>query len=109
VGERLGTTKGADGWDPRGSEREIHERLVSTDGKGPPRSGKEGARARENRRRQDWPTGQREGREHACEGGGGGVGPAAWASWAELSFFLFREFLMPFLFIFSRVFNSNSN
>jgi hypothetical protein len=36
------------------------------------------------------------------------VGPA-WANWAELVFSIFREFLMPFLFIFSRVFNSNSN
>jgi hypothetical protein len=61
VGERLGTVEGADGWDPRGSEREIHKRAVNTDGKGPPHSGKEGARAQENRRRQDWPTGQREG------------------------------------------------
>jgi hypothetical protein len=42
VGERLGTTEGADGWDPRGSEMEIHERTVNTDGKGPPRSGREG-------------------------------------------------------------------
>jgi hypothetical protein len=30
-------------------------------------------------------------------------------SWAELAFPIFLEFLMPFLFIFSRVFNSNSN
>ena len=29
--------------------------------------------------------------------------------WAELSFPIFLEFLLPFLFIFSRVFNSNSN
>jgi hypothetical protein len=29
--------------------------------------------------------------------------------WAELAFPIFLEFLMPFLFIFSRVFNSNSN
>jgi hypothetical protein len=33
----------------------------------------------------------------------------AWANWAELGFSIFREFLRPFLFIFSRVFNSNSN
>jgi hypothetical protein len=33
----------------------------------------------------------------------------AWANWAELAFSIFREFLMPFLFILSRVFNSNSN
>jgi hypothetical protein len=29
--------------------------------------------------------------------------------WAELAFSFFLEFLLPFLFIFSRVFNSNSN
>jgi hypothetical protein len=29
--------------------------------------------------------------------------------WAKLAFPIFLEFLMPFLFIFSRVFNSNSN
>jgi hypothetical protein len=31
-------------------------------------------------------------------------GPA----WAEMAFSIFLEFLLPFLFIFSRVFNSNS-
>jgi hypothetical protein len=36
------------------------------------------------------------------------AGPT-WAKWAKLGFSNFREFLMPFLFIFSRVFNSNSN
>jgi hypothetical protein len=30
-------------------------------------------------------------------------------TWAELAFSIFLEFLLPFLFIFSRVFNSNSN
>jgi hypothetical protein len=34
-----------------------------------------------------------------------GAGPA-WAKWAEMVFSISREFLMPFLFIFSRVFNS---
>jgi hypothetical protein len=29
--------------------------------------------------------------------------------WAELAFPIFLEFLLPFLFIFSRVFNTNSN
>jgi hypothetical protein len=29
-------------------------------------------------------------------------------TWAELAFSIFLEFLLPFLFIFSRVFNSNS-
>jgi hypothetical protein len=35
-------------------------------------------------------------------------GPAG-LTWAEMEFSFFLEFLMPFLFIFSRVFNSNSN
>jgi hypothetical protein len=30
-------------------------------------------------------------------------------AWAEMAFSFFLEFLLPFLFIFSRVFNSNSN
>jgi hypothetical protein len=30
-------------------------------------------------------------------------------TWAEISFSFFLEFLLPFLFIFSRVFYSNSN
>jgi hypothetical protein len=30
-------------------------------------------------------------------------------TWADLAFSIFMEFLLPFLFIFSRVFNSNSN
>jgi hypothetical protein len=29
-------------------------------------------------------------------------------AWAEMAFSIFLEFLLPFLFIFSRVFNSNS-
>jgi hypothetical protein len=29
--------------------------------------------------------------------------------WAEMAFSFFMEFLLPFLFIFYRVFNSNSN
>jgi hypothetical protein len=29
--------------------------------------------------------------------------------WVEMAFSFFLEFLLPFLFIFSRVFNSNSN
>jgi hypothetical protein len=30
------------------------------------------------------------------------------STWAEMAFSIFLEFLLPFLFIFSRVFNSNS-
>jgi hypothetical protein len=42
------------------------------------------------------------------DAGARGTGPA-WAKWAEMAFSISREFIMPFLFIFSRVFNSNSN
>jgi hypothetical protein len=35
-------------------------------------------------------------------------GWACWVDWAEMGCSIFREFLMSFLFIFSRVFNSNS-
>jgi hypothetical protein len=51
----------------------------------------------------------------ACqEQGRAGTGARAWAGlnglpWAELAFPIFLEFLLSFLFIFSRVFNSNSN
>jgi hypothetical protein len=36
-----------------------------------------------------------------------GAGPAS-AKWAKMAFSIFLECLLPFLFIFSRVFNSNS-
>jgi hypothetical protein len=100
--------EGSNWWGPRASERER-------------------ARVRGKRSRQDWPTRQQEGErgesERAEQADRWGrlsarasararaharVGPA-WANWAELGFSIFREFLMLFLFIFSRVFNSNSN
>jgi hypothetical protein len=80
-------------------------------------------RAREQRRRQAGPTEQR-GREGArvCAGRRGPpirhkdaraqARAGAWLNgllWAELAFPIFLEFLLPFLFIFFRVFNSNSN
>jgi hypothetical protein len=55
-----------------------------------------------------WTAGGREGRE----GARAWVRTGAWLSgstWAELGFSIFREFLIAFIFIFSRVFNSNSN
>jgi hypothetical protein len=36
------------------------------------------------------------------------AGPT-WAKWAKLAFSISKEFLSAFLFIFSRVFDSNSN
>jgi hypothetical protein len=80
---------------------------------------------REEWRRQTWSTGQREReRERERERGRAGwrrqAGPACQAprargaglngpTWVELAFLFSREFLIAFLFIFSRVFNSNSN
>jgi hypothetical protein len=60
--------------------------------------GREGDNARA--RQTDSQRGQVRGRAQA--------GPT-WAKWAKLGFSNFMEFLMPYLFIFSRVFNSNSN
>jgi hypothetical protein len=37
------------------------------------------------------------------------AGWACWLTWAEMGFSTYLEFLVPFLFIFSRVFNSNPN
>jgi hypothetical protein len=42
-------------------------------------------------------------------GARGRVRLAKWAALGRISFFFFLEFLIVFLFIFSRVFNSNSN
>jgi hypothetical protein len=49
--------------------------------------------------------GARVGTEGARVRGAGLSGP----TWAELGFSIFKEFLIAFLFIFSRVFKSNSN
>jgi hypothetical protein len=84
------------------------------------------AHEREEWHRQTWPTGQREregerARRLAPTGGtrlSGTEGARARAraqaglnglTWAELAYLFSREFLIAFLFIFSRVFNSNSN
>jgi hypothetical protein len=102
VGERLGMT---DRWGRRDRERGC--------------GGKE-------RRRQLSPTEQREregvsalrlaptggARLSGTQGARAGLRARAGLSglvWAEMAFSFFLEFLLPFLFIFSRVFNSNSN
>jgi hypothetical protein len=59
-------------------------------------------RGRSGLRRQAGSACQAQGRAGARAGLNG-------LSWAELAFPIFLEFLLPFLFIFSRVFNSNSN
>jgi hypothetical protein len=86
-----------------GQRGEIRERAVNTDGKGPPGSGREWARARGNWRQHSDPTEQREGEREGARRPApiGGVRP----NWV---FSIFKEFLTAFLFIFSRVFNSNS-
>jgi hypothetical protein len=43
-----------------------------------------------------------------ARGGGGGARPDG-PTWAEMAFPFSREFIIAFLFIFHRVFNSNSN
>jgi hypothetical protein len=82
VGERLGTRRGLTSGATRQRERSREEK----------------------RCRQIGPTEQRE-RERERARGAGLNG----ATWAKLGFSIFREFLIAFLFIFSRVFNSNSN
>jgi hypothetical protein len=83
------------------------------------------ARVREERQRQTWPMGQQKReRERGCAGWHLQAGPACQSprarrrgrgarlngpTWAELAFLFSREFLIAFLFIFSRVLNSNSN
>jgi hypothetical protein len=48
--------------------------------------------------------------ESACQRGRARAqAEPTWANWAILDFSISREFLFAFLFIFSRVFNSNSN
>jgi hypothetical protein len=97
----IGGVRGAE----RGNER---ERAVNVDRKVPRDSERKNARARTGRRRQAWPTGQREGereRERACVDAGGRwqvestcqatrararcLAGSSWADWAEmaLSFF----------------------
>jgi hypothetical protein len=62
--------------------------------------GREGARVCADRQ---GPPVRHRGRSGA---GARGAGPA-WAKWTEMAFSVSREFLIAFLFIFSRVFNSN--
>jgi hypothetical protein len=100
--------------------REVGDELIGGVG----RTEREASARARGWRRQTWPTGQRErgGRERAgwrrqawptCQAPrarrrGRGVGLSG-PTWAELGFLFSREFLISFLFIFSRVFNSNSN
>jgi hypothetical protein len=99
MGGRLGTT---DRWGRRDRERAGTREGNGADRPGP--WGSERERERERGRagvgadRRDPPARRRGARARLS-------GPV----WAEICFPFSREFLMPFLFIFSRVFNSNSN
>jgi hypothetical protein len=98
VGDGLtGGVRGAEKESGRACERN------GADKTGPLGSGREtGDRARGR----DWSTGG------VCLSARAGArARPTWANWATLAFFfsISREFLMSFLFIFSRVFNSNSN
>jgi hypothetical protein len=104
MGERLGTPDRWGRWDREGSKR-------AGERNGADRPGPRGSE-----------------RERGVERGRAGVGADRWGppvrhqghvgtprarlsgpTWAELDFPFSREFLIAFLFIFSRVFNSNSN
>jgi hypothetical protein len=103
MGERLET---ADRWGRWNREREsarARER-TSIDRSGPWDKEREGEKcARVGADRRDPPV-RRRGRAGAGAHSLGLNGP----TWAEMTFSIFLEFLLPFLFIFSRVFNSNS-
>jgi hypothetical protein len=68
------------------------------------RGGEESASAQGCADRRDPPVKQR-----GCAGAGARTGWAKWAALGRISFSFFLEFLIAFLFIFSRVFNSNLN
>jgi hypothetical protein len=96
VGERLET---ADRWRRWDKERGAGARgRTSVDRSSPCDRKREGERRdRVGANRRDPPIRQR--------GARAGLNRSAWA---EMAFYIFLEFLFPFLFIFSRVFNSNS-
>jgi hypothetical protein len=100
VGERLGT---ADRWGRRDRERagEGGRERCRQLGRAARERGSERARFGADRR---GPPIRH--REHAGAGARAGLSGLVWA---EMAFYFFLEFLLPFLFIFFRVFNSNSN
>jgi hypothetical protein len=104
VGERLGTADRWGRWD-RDRERAWGERTAPT--ARPHRAAREregvsahGLTSIGEARLSD--TKGARARAHAQAGFNG-------LAWAEMAFSFFLKFLLPFLFIFSRVFNSNSN
>jgi hypothetical protein len=100
VGERLGT---ADGWDPRGRERKRARAKRNGADRLAPIEQREGERERRGARvgadRQGPPV-----RDQGRVGRARGAGPDG-PTWSEMAFPFSGEFLIDFLFIFSRVFN----
>jgi hypothetical protein len=98
VGERLGTT---DSWGRRDRDRESGHGGGKT---APTAQPHKAARERGSERARV--GADRRARLLGPEGARAGLSGLVWT---ELAFSFFLEFLLPFLFIFSRVFNSNSN
>jgi hypothetical protein len=103
VGERLGT---ADRWGRRDRERAGASERNSTDRPSPRGSERERERGREGALELAPTSGARVSGTEGARACTRGAGPA-WAKWARLAFSISKEFLIAFLFIFSRVFNSN--
>jgi hypothetical protein len=106
---RRGTWAGGwgrtDRWGSRDRERGRACERNGADKTGPLGTGR---KRRERACGRDRPTGGVRLSERAGARARAWAGPT-WANLATLAFSISREFLMPFLFIFSRVFNSNSN
>jgi hypothetical protein len=99
----------ADRWGRRDRERESERTrgkppTARTHGAARERGGEESASAKGCTDRRDPPV-----RQRGCAGAGARAGWAKWAALGRISFSFFLEFLIAFLFIFSRVFNSNLN
>jgi hypothetical protein len=101
VGERLGT---ADRWGRRDREGSKREGERNDTDRSSPRGSKRET-GREGALNLAPTGGARLSGTDGTHAGAGLSGP----TWAELGFPFSREFLIAFLFIFSRVFNSNSN
>jgi hypothetical protein len=103
VGERLGTSNRWGRRDREGSERAGE--INGADRPSPRGRERGGVRARWSWRRQAGPAYQA---PRSC-GRGHVRARLSGPTWAELGFPFSREFLIAFLFIFARVFNSNPN
>jgi hypothetical protein len=105
VGERLGTRKGLTGGVCEAERKSAHvRRRDSADRSASQSSERERERGHAGWHRQAGPACQ----APRARGRARGAKPNG-PTWAELVFLFSMEFLIAFLFIFSRVFNSNSN